>query len=48
MFQKIYKLSHQQQYEKYAILLHILVKNALGLVVDILNIYEFKVTNTMG
>jgi hypothetical protein len=39
-------LFHQQHREKYASVLHVIVNNALGLVVDILNICDFKVTNT--
>jgi hypothetical protein len=39
-------LFNQQQCEKYATLLHVVVNNVLDLAVDILNICEFKVTNT--
>jgi hypothetical protein len=33
-----------EPWEKYAILLHVITNSALGLVVDILNICEVKVT----
>jgi hypothetical protein len=39
-------LFHQHHCEKYATMLHAVVNNELGMVVDILNICEFKVTNT--
>jgi hypothetical protein len=39
-------LFHQQQYEKYATLLHVVINNALALVVDILNTCKLKVTDT--
>jgi hypothetical protein len=35
----------QQPCEKYAPLLHVIIKDALGLAMDILNICELKVTN---
>jgi hypothetical protein len=37
---------HQQQCEKHATLLHVIVNYSLGLVVKVLNTCEFKVTNT--
>jgi hypothetical protein len=36
----------QQQRQKYVTLLHVVVINAFGLMVYILNICDFKVTNT--
>jgi hypothetical protein len=40
-------LFRQKQCKKYTIPLHVLVSDALLLVMDCLNIYEFKVTSTM-
>jgi hypothetical protein len=40
-------LFHEQQYEKYAALFNDIVNNALALVVVILNICDYKVTNTV-
>jgi hypothetical protein len=39
-------LFHQQQFEKYATLLHVLFSSAVGLVVEMFKICELKVTNT--
>jgi hypothetical protein len=35
-------LFHEQQYKKYATVLHIIFNNALSLMVDFMNICEFK------
>jgi hypothetical protein len=41
-------LFHQQQRKKYyTVRLHVVVSNSFGLVVEILNISEFEVTNTI-
>jgi hypothetical protein len=39
-------LFHRKQFKAYATLLHVVVNSTLGLVVNILNMCEFKVTKT--